>query len=247
MKEGSIASMWRLNLTNIHNTLEDGGPNDVSEWELVQTTGRGPGRISHHTVSVRPTKEVIFYGGLKGEDSNSEIFLFNPNTNAWLTVNPSNASEQVLPRDDHVMSDLSDGSFLVYGGFVNGSRVNELAKFSMANAQTINANMLQECEVSDTSPKPRASLSSASYNDKYYIFGGQDDDNNKLDDLWEYDIASGSWQQIQIREGDLQPLARSGHSAVCYGSKMYIFGGILELTKELNDMLVFDFNQMRFV
>ena len=98
MKEGSIASMWRLNLTNIHTTLEDGGPNDVSEWELVQTTGRGPGRISHHTVSVRPTKEVIFYGGLKGEDSNSEIFLFNPNTNAWLTVNPS-----VSPINDNTI------------------------------------------------------------------------------------------------------------------------------------------------
>ena len=57
-----------------------------SEWELVQTTGRGPGRISHHTSSVRPSKEVVFYGGLKGEDSNAEIFLFNPNTNSWLTV-----------------------------------------------------------------------------------------------------------------------------------------------------------------
>lgn len=28
---------------------------------------------------------------------------------------------------------------------------------------------------------------------------------------------------------------------------MYIFGGILELTKELNDLLVFDFSQMRFI
>ena len=28
---------------------------------------------------------------------------------------------------------------------------------------------------------------------------------------------------------------------------MYIFGGILELTKELNDMLVFDFSKMCFV
>jgi hypothetical protein len=39
----------------------------------------------------------------------------------------------------------------------------------------------------------------------------------------------------------VKPLCRSGHSAVTYGSKMYIFGGILELTKELNDMIVFDF------
>ena len=35
------------------------------------------------------------------------------------------------------MSDMSDGSFLVFGGFVNGSRVNELAKFTMTNTQTI--------------------------------------------------------------------------------------------------------------
>jgi len=39
-------------------------------------------------------------------------------------------------------------------------------------------------------------LSSAVYNDKFYVFGGQDDDNNKLDDLWEFDTASGLWRQI---------------------------------------------------
>ena len=26
------------------------------------------------------------YGGLKGEDSNAEIFTFNPTTNAWLCM-----------------------------------------------------------------------------------------------------------------------------------------------------------------
>lgn len=92
------------------------------------------------------------------------------------------------------MSDLSDGSFLVFGGFVNGSRVNELAKFTMANAQTISAQMLQASTTEETAPKCRASLCSAVYNDKLYLFGGQDDDNNKLDDLWEFDIAVGTWR-----------------------------------------------------
>ena len=78
---------------------EDAGDLGI-EWELVQTTGRGPGRISHHTSSVRPTKEVIFYGGLKGEDSNAEIFLFNPNTNSWLTVQNS-VSLPVHPVTDN--------------------------------------------------------------------------------------------------------------------------------------------------
>lgn len=89
LKEGSISTMWRLNLSGIHQILEEDMSGDVGEWELVQTTGRGPGRISHHTASVRPSKEIVFYGGLRGEESNSEIFLFNPSTNNWLNVNPS--------------------------------------------------------------------------------------------------------------------------------------------------------------
>ena len=127
--------------------------------------------------------------------------------------------------------------------------MSECALFSMPNSQTINSSMIYSATGAGEEPKPRASHSAAVYADKLYIFGGQDDDNNKLNDLWEYDPSQGAqgMRQIQIPQGALQPLARSGHSAVVYGSKMYIFGGILELTKELNDMLVFDFTQMCFV
>lgn len=107
--------------------------------------------------------------------------------------------------------------------------------------------MLSASSTSEMNPMARASMSSCCYNDKLYIFGGQDDDNGKLDDLWEFDQTTSAWRQIQIPEGGLHPLCRSGHTAVTYGSKMYIFGGILELTKELNDMIVFDFNSMTFV
>lgn len=42
------------------------------------------------------------------------------------------------------------------------------------------------------------------------------------------------------------PQPRSGHSAIVHGQKMYIFGGIFELTKELNDMVIFDFVTKKF-
>ena len=50
----------------------------------------------------------------------------------------------MLPRDDHVMSDLSNGSFMIFGGFVNGTRTNELACFDMANSQTVEKKMIHE-------------------------------------------------------------------------------------------------------
>ena len=145
------------------------------------------------------------------------------------------------------MSDLSENTFLVFGGFVNGSRVNELCRFSVPSNQTIEGSVCETQQPPEQCPKPRASASSAVYNGKLYVFGGQDDDNNKLDDLWEFDLSTNTWREIQIQEGDLRPLARSGHTAVTYNGRMYIFGGILELTKELNDMLVFDFSTMKFV
>ena len=68
----------------------------------------------------------------------------------------------------------------------------------MTNTQTISGTMLQENSTSEAQPAVRASMSSCCYNDKLYIFGGQDDDNGKLDDLWEYDCTTSAWRQIQI-------------------------------------------------
>ena len=73
---------------------------------------------------------------------------------------------------------------------------------------------------------------------KCYIYGGQDDDNNKLGDLWELDLATQTYQEVPCG-GDI--VGRSGHSAGVYNGKMYVFGGILELTKELNEMIAYNF------
>jgi hypothetical protein len=43
----------------------------------------------------------------------------------------------------------------------------------------------------------------------------------------------------------LPEMARSGHVAVAFGGRMYVFGGILEVTKELNDLLVYDFKTQK--
>jgi hypothetical protein len=49
-----------------------------------------------------------------------------------------------------------------------------------------------------------------------------------------------------MTQEDFVPKPRSGHSTVVHGNKMYIFGGILELTHELNDLIVFDFETRKF-
>lgn len=84
------------------------------------------------------------------------------------------------------------------------------------------------------------------YQGKCYIYGGQDDDNNKLNDVWELDLATGQWCQLELGASSYQPIGRSGHSASIHNNYMYIFGGIYELAKEINEMMRFDFKDNTF-
>lgn len=78
---------------------------------------------------------------------------------------------KIPPRDDHVMSDCSDGSFYVFGGFVNGYRVDELLKFK-PSTMNIDCQQLAGGKMANKGPKPRASHASAVFNDHLFIYGG---------------------------------------------------------------------------
>lgn len=73
-----------------------------------------------------------------------------------------------------------------------------------------------------------------------YLFGGRNDFNDKLSDTWEFDLASKSWTKLDIDE---QPIGRSHHSLVSESesNRMILFGGIVEITKEINEIHQFEF------
>ncbi len=80
-----------------------------------------------------------------------------------------------------------------------------------------------------------------------WVFGGKDDDNNKLNDLWKLDLQELKWTLVKSVDGS-EPLERSGHRCDVYaGSYMVLFGGIYEITKELNDFYLYDFQENKWV
>lgn len=89
----------------------------------------------------------------------------------------------MLPRDDHTLCDCGDGSFMVFGGFVNGYRVDELLRFKPTQVN-VECEQLAGGKTGVKGPKPRTSHASGFYNGNFYVYGGQDDDNNKLGDMW---------------------------------------------------------------
>jgi tRNA wybutosine-synthesizing protein 3 len=242
LKEGPISSLWRLNLTVCRTMGED---TDSVMWECISTTGKGPGSISHHSSYMVDDSNVIIYGGVSCDENANVVFKLNLDRNIWTRI-AFKKSDTILPRDDHAIAIREDGGFMVFGGFVQGSRCNETLSFE---CEGVNADLDGDhvkCDENAVKPLIRASMSAACCNNKLWVFGGQDDDNNKLCDLWCYDMAKCAWSQIKCNQGDYWPCPRSGHSAVTWNSKMYIFGGIYELTKELNDLVCYDFASMKF-
>lgn len=128
---------------------------------------------------------------------------------------------------------------VVYGGFVKGSRTSDIYRYYFKENKW---ELVQP--VGGVSPPKRAGHSAILFGDSMIIFGGKDEDNTKLNDLWEFNFASDQWEQIDV---EYAPLPRSGHSASLYKDFMLIYGGIHEVTKELDDMHVFDFKNKRWI
>jgi N-acetylneuraminic acid mutarotase len=183
----------------------------------------------------------VIFGGINDYDNTLDAFEFDSTKYSWTKLKQTGTVPK--PRDDHSLSQINDNSFLIFGGFVQGSRVNECYTCKK-NGNTLEWTLVEI--KSKEIPCIRASHSTAVYNGKCYIFGGQDDDNNKLNDLWELTLETGMYRLVTMPEGSVEPLARSGHSSNIFNGQMYIFGGILELTKELNEMLIYDFKTGKF-
>jgi len=76
----------------------------------------------------------------------------------------------------------------IYGGNVGGERVGDIYKF------IFNENKWEIVKsFSKANPLPRAGHSAVVYKDSMIVFGGKDEDNNKLNDLWEFNMASLVW------------------------------------------------------
>ena len=85
---------------------------------------------------------------------------------------------------------------IVFGGFERGVRCNTMIRFDFNN------NQWDELEVlGGPEPQPRAGHSAIMYDEKMYIFGGKDEDNEKLKDFWCFDFLSSSWIQKECDEG----------------------------------------------
>lgn len=77
------------------------------------------------------------------------------------------------------------------------------------------------------------------------MFGGAANNHMKLNDLWRFD--GSQWVELKPKAGDEVPQERGGLQAALYMDRYFlIFGGIYEVTYELNDLHLYDIKTGRW-
>ena len=58
--------------------------------------------------------------------------------------------------------------------------------------------LLEPANPRDPAPSPRAGHAAVLHDGNLYVFGGKDDSNKKLNDLWRFNLANKVWTELIV-------------------------------------------------
>jgi N-acetylneuraminic acid mutarotase len=183
--------------------------------------------------------KMYLYGGSQGLNSNGQLYSLDLNSNLWEPIRTKayqGFDENMAPECDEHTAVVYEDHMYIFGGFVNGDRTNDVYKFNFK------ASEWQGVATGEPKPCPRAGHSSVvveGANPYMYIFGGKDNDDKMLNDMWRLSLSTHAWEQIKY-DATTAPRGRQGHSMAVYRGQVIVFGGLYEITRELNDFFIFN-------
>lgn len=196
---GAMNNLWQFDLGNLgdlsmlsrNNRANAENPID---WKECKMHGSIPGTISHHQTVVAGKNMYLIGGCMGGRDYNqSQMYRLDLQTLNWDQVGTRSDSDCVPQQiDEHTVA--QDGNLcLIFGGFENGCRSNKIYSFDL---ETLKWNMIKPTDAKAKSPMARAGHSMNMINNCLYIFGGKNDENQKMKDLWKFDLESLTWTEL---------------------------------------------------
>ena len=109
--------------------MDKNSQNQECQYKLIETKGEDkPGPLAHHTSVVFGDKMYLF-GGSNLECENRKFFSLDLAQYKWEVV--KSRGDLPITRDEHTaVLNENDSSMLIFGGFSDGSRTNELIKYT---------------------------------------------------------------------------------------------------------------------
>lgn len=160
----------------------------------------------------------------------------------------SNWRENDIPEVDDFAHyfDKETGMLYCFGGYLNGVKSNILFKIDVNQkvAEILSNNTASSYSTSlawqDSVPCQRTSsrMVYSPTKNALYLYGGLNIQNDTLNDMWRFDLETNQWDVIE--QNGKVPGPRCGHSFNIHCDKIFMFGGLREVTQESNETFRFD-------
>ena len=212
---------------------------DNSWHELTTLSTMPAARALYAMERAKGTDAVVLFGGNDNTiQPLSDTWVFNINNtdiyqSSWTLCHPaSNPSA----RDRTCMGSGTNGAVYLFGGNNGSNPVNEIWSYNVGNNTWTNHNP------SDGAPSVRqdAAMFYDVSNERFAIFGGQDEFDGCLNDIWYYYTVTNKWNGSFVTALST-PAARSGHCLTYIPSagKALLFGGLGASAEDYQDTLYF--------
>eukprot|EP01080_Neovahlkampfia_damariscottae_P008508 gene8508-332_t len=210
---------------------------DKKEWKELKPKGKRPSPRQFHSTCLYDDNMVIYGGYFSREIALNDLHLYSITKNEWNTI-PFDQQIGVPPEPitDHVIF-CDETHLYVFGGAIGNETVrNSADNVHCFNFITNTWSIIISEEKVPNFPQRMSCLSGVKLKDKFYVFGGYDDDNDICsDEFHSFDLITHNWNKIETK---LSPEKRLKHSMGCIGNDIYIFGGLSDTSENLNDLHV---------
>ncbi|CAD8133827.1 unnamed protein product [Paramecium octaurelia] len=222
--EGILKDFYKLNLRA-----------EYFYWQNIKCEYE-PGPRCCHTLCAFKDSLYLFGGQIADSITTNEIFVHDVNLKFWKKLSINDSYPQPL---DNYCATVYNDQLIIFGGFYTADTFkhsNDLYSFNFKLNSWIKLNKSKGRQ-----PSPRDGSSIAIHDQILYMFGGKNGD-LRYNDLWKFDFSKQEWHFIPVNSLSDIPMTRSGHSLISYQNELVLFGGIHDITWELDDLYKFQIN-----
>ena len=195
---------------------------DTTDWGEVEPETNPPARRDHCAGAI-DGKLYIFGGVGSNSQYRSDVWMYDPAFTNWFFQDAQGTKPTA--RKLSASASFNDKMYIFGGQDTNGYR-GDLWEY---NPATTNWTLLKAEDPPFNSPPARSGAQAFVHEDKMYIFGGENEYGNPLQDMWKYSPVSGTWMDTSP-SGELPKPVKQYASAYTTTGTFWISGGQAEDT-----------------
>ncbi|MDB5059481.1 MAG: Ig-like, group 2 [Chloroflexi bacterium] len=209
-------------------------PQSAIGWKQLTSQPNGPPARAQYGMTSNGAGSIYVYGGRGSNGILGDFWNWSKTTATWLKLDNNGMPDLVEP---HLVED-SSGNVYEFGGIGSSTGAHFSEDGHSSGLYKYNPALNQWTDITDPRAAPGVSWPLAredhgfAYDpvgNAFWVFAGEGPGTRPLNDMWRYDIAAGTWQQIQqtysapssatIDPREIYQISYDGHGG------FYLFGG----------------------